>query len=388
MRRARRSTRPDYPLNANLDGLSWSWQGGYIFLALEGHYRVGAGDLNGFAYHLARDPNRTRISLTAQIDLSHDSAVLLDFDLGAMLNAPRPLSFERDGAATHSRPGDPVAAALVANLPGAFHVVQVLATAPRHHPAVPRKTTLPSGNLHPLPVYNQRQLPHSGFAARQSADRGARRARRTALPRNRPLPRLHHLLLLLPPASLGFYRSAPFQRRRARAIRETPRDAILQPGVEDQLLLGWPRSIAARAGAHPHPGPHAKWMKHSATSTAKLAAIATYPAAVPRRFRLAANYRRRSSASRSNNTCSRSPPSTRNLTAPCAARPRFTPDERRGFELFITEYDPRTGQYGADCFHCHGGPLFTDHSSTTMASIRLTPITGRYRRHPPRGRPR
>jgi cytochrome c peroxidase len=36
----------------------------------------------------------------------------------------------------------------------------------------------------------------------------------------------------------------------------------------------------------------------------------------------------------------------------------FTPDEQRGFQLFSTEYDPRRGQYGADCFHCHGGPLF------------------------------
>jgi cytochrome c peroxidase len=36
-------------------------------------------------------------------------------------------------------------------------------------------------------------------------------------------------------------------------------------------------------------------------------------------------------------------------------------DERRGFELFMTEYDPRTRQFGADCFHCHGGPLFSDH---------------------------
>jgi len=32
--------------------------------------------------------------------------------------------------------------------------------------------------------------------------------------------------------------------------------------------------------------------------------------------------------------------------------------EKRGFELFITEYDPRREQYGADCFHCHGGALF------------------------------
>jgi cytochrome c peroxidase len=35
-------------------------------------------------------------------------------------------------------------------------------------------------------------------------------------------------------------------------------------------------------------------------------------------------------------------------------------DEKRGAELFMTEYDPRTRQYGADCFHCHGGALFTD----------------------------
>ena len=36
----------------------------------------------------------------------------------------------------------------------------------------------------------------------------------------------------------------------------------------------------------------------------------------------------------------------------------FTSEEQRGFELFHTEYDPRRGQFGADCFHCHGGPLF------------------------------
>jgi cytochrome c peroxidase len=37
---------------------------------------------------------------------------------------------------------------------------------------------------------------------------------------------------------------------------------------------------------------------------------------------------------------------------------KFTPKEQRGFQLFSTEYDPRRGQFGADCFHCHGGPLF------------------------------
>ena len=27
----------------------------------------------------------------------------------------------------------------------------------------------------------------------------------------------------------------------------------------------------------------------------------------------------------------------------------------------MTEYEPRMNQYGADCFHCHGGALFSDH---------------------------
>jgi cytochrome c peroxidase len=36
----------------------------------------------------------------------------------------------------------------------------------------------------------------------------------------------------------------------------------------------------------------------------------------------------------------------------------LTTAEKRGFELFHTEYDPSRQQYGADCFHCHGGPLF------------------------------
>jgi len=38
----------------------------------------------------------------------------------------------------------------------------------------------------------------------------------------------------------------------------------------------------------------------------------------------------------------------------------LTDQERRGMELFFTESDPRRNQHGADCFHCHGGGLFTN----------------------------
>ena len=27
----------------------------------------------------------------------------------------------------------------------------------------------------------------------------------------------------------------------------------------------------------------------------------------------------------------------------------------------MTEYEPRSQRFGADCFHCHGGTLFSDH---------------------------
>jgi hypothetical protein len=86
------SLAPAHPLNANLNGLHWNWQGGYTFLAIEGHYRSGSGELKGFAPHLARDPNRTRVSLATQIDPTKDAGVLLDFDIGTLLNAPRPIA--------------------------------------------------------------------------------------------------------------------------------------------------------------------------------------------------------------------------------------------------------------------------------------------------------
>ncbi|OYV05033.1 MAG: cytochrome-c peroxidase [Verrucomicrobiales bacterium VVV1] len=38
----------------------------------------------------------------------------------------------------------------------------------------------------------------------------------------------------------------------------------------------------------------------------------------------------------------------------------LTDEEKLGLSLFVTENDPARGLRGADCFHCHGGTLFTD----------------------------
>ena len=40
---------------------------------------------------------------------------------------------------------------------------------------------------------------------------------------------------------------------------------------------------------------------------------------------------------------------------------QLTSQEQRGLQLFVTESDPARGLRGADCFHCHGGNLFSNH---------------------------
>jgi hypothetical protein len=76
---------PDHPLNPNLCGLHWSWQGGYIFLALEGAFRAKNGATSGFSYHLARSPNRTALTFEGDFDLTADAAADFAFDVPALL---------------------------------------------------------------------------------------------------------------------------------------------------------------------------------------------------------------------------------------------------------------------------------------------------------------
>src|SRR5262249_32815822 len=96
---------PGHPLNPDVNDLYWGWQGGYVFLALEGLWRNSAGELDGWAYHLARDTNAVRVTLAAPLKIRNETRVELDFDLATAFNAPCPISFTKDGTSTHSRDG-------------------------------------------------------------------------------------------------------------------------------------------------------------------------------------------------------------------------------------------------------------------------------------------
>lgn len=347
------------PLNPNLNGLHWSWQGGYIFMAVEGHFRTGNAEPKGYAHHLARDPNRTRISLNAPLDLHHDAGVLIHFDLATLFNAPRPLSLEKDGTATHSRDGDPIAAALVANLPGAFSVNRVVSSVPsavKLPPVTPidlpeKFTPYPfkMSRAFPIPdlprdnplihervalgekLFHEKALSRDGtlscaschqadaaFTDRLSVSKGVegRKGDRNAMP-------LFNLA----------WKHEFFWDGRARSLREQ----VLMPIQDHREMDESLERICDKLTKTPDYPPlfHAAFRSPGITSEKVSLALEQFlltPGARDSRFDRA-----------------------------MAGKTVLSDSEKRGFELFMTEFEPRTGQYGADCFHCHGGALFTDH---------------------------
>ncbi len=359
----------DHPLNPNLNGLHWSWQTGYIFLAVEGLFRAATPDLKGYALHLARNPNRTRVSLAAPLDLTHDAAVLLDFDLGTLFNAPRPLSFVRDGVATHSRDGDPVAASLVANISGAFRVTQILSSTPAiSQPAPVKPLYLPEkftpyrftmSSTFPVPA-----LPRDNPLIEERVALGKTLFNETALSRDGTLScATCHV------ANFAFTDPRRFSIG-VRAQTGT-RNAMPLFNLAWKTSYFWDgRAPTLRAQALMPIEDHTEMDETLARVTGKLAADPKYPSLFAAAFGTEEITAEKLGLAIEQFLLT--------LTAYDAKFDRalrgqaaLNDDEKRGFELFMTEFDPRTGQRGADCFHCHGGPLFSDHQFHNNG---LTPI--------------
>jgi cytochrome c peroxidase len=281
----------------------------------------------------------------------------MDFDLATLLNAPRPLAFGKDGSSTHSRDGDPISAALVKNLTGAFRIHYVTALTETEiaiaHPKplyLPEKFTpypfqmsatfpipdLPRDN--PLIVervdlgkklffdkrvsINDRQSCADCHAPEKAFSDGRRTARGAEGgfgPRNS-----------MPLFNLAWKREF-FWDGRAKSLREQVLQPIQNPIEMHQSLTnlavklaqspdGYPAAFAAAFGS-----PEITAEKISLALENYLLTLTSFDSKFDRVLR---------------------------------GETQFTAEEQHGFELFSTEYDPRRGQYGADCFHCHGGPLF------------------------------
>jgi cytochrome c peroxidase len=373
-----------HPLNPNLNGLHWSWQGGYVFLALEGLWRNAGGELDGWAYHLARDTNAVRITLSAPLTITNETRVELDFDLAILLNAPRPLAFGKDGSSTHSRDGDPISAALVANLPGAFRVHRITTLTENEiavaHPKplyLPEKFTpypfqmsatfpipdLPRDN----PLIGERvELGRTLFFDKQLAinnaqscadchapERAFTDGRRTARGAEGGFGRRNSMPLF----NLAWKREF-FWDGRAKSLREQVLEPIQNPIEMHESLTNLITKLHATGRAvSPLPatlapagnGAHGGELpaKESSNYPALFTAAFGSPEITPEKIALALeNYLLTLTSFDSK------------FDRAQRGMEQFTAEEQRGFELFSTEYDPRRGLFGADCFHCHGGPLF------------------------------
>ena len=378
-----------HPLNPNLNGLHWSWQGGYIFLALEGLWRNAAVELDGWAYHLARDTNATRITLAAPLVLSNETKVELDFDLATLFNAPRPLSFARDGSSTHSRDGDPVSAALAANLPGAFHVhritqlseteIAVAHPQPLYLPAkftpyeFQMSATFPIPDLprdNPLLVervelgkklFFDKQLSvnnaqscadcHAPEKAFTDGRRTARGAEGDFGPRNS-----------MPLFNLAWKKEF-FWDGRAKSLREQVLQPIQNPIEMHETLTNLVAKLQSFRSSRREEAQTSKSEirnPKSEINQSLLTSAATseiYPALFTAAFGSPEITAEKISLALENYLLTLTSFNAK-FDRVLRGEEKFTPEEQCGFELFSTEYDPRRGQFGADCFHCHGGPLF------------------------------
>ncbi|MEZ5385132.1 MAG: MbnP family protein [Prosthecobacter sp.] len=357
-----------HPLNPNLNGLHWSWQGGYIFLAFEGAWRSSDGKPGGFSYHLARDNNRTAITLDGDLDLTSDLSVNIDFELTVLLDGVKPISLAKDGVSTHSHTGDPLAAAIVANLPGAFRIgpanrETTITPPPIRKPSAPiaipigpsfPQPTLPTDNpLTPERIalgkqlFNDPALSRDGSlscASCHPSQTAFADPRRFSLGVDDRAGRRQGMPLFNLAWKTNFFWDGRVSSLRAQALIP-----IQDPVEMDETL----------------PNVVSKLQKTHASGFKE--AFGT-PLVTSERIGLAIESYLLTLTSHDSK-----------FDRAMSGKEKLSAEEQRGFELFMMEREPRMGSMGADCFHCHGGALFTDHQFRNNG-LPIDPAdTGRHR---------
>jgi cytochrome c peroxidase len=344
-----------HALNPEVNGLHWGWMGGYVFFAAEGAWLRPDGQPGGWSYHLANDAQLMTVELPVALDLSGNRELRLALDVGKILAAPNPIALNDTTESTHSRTNDTLAAQLHENVEQAFAVEDIRT----FEPAIPDMAKL---NVVMAATATPYRLTFSQFFPRPD------------LPRDNPLTdegvELGRRLFFDARLSVNHSQSCASCHRPGAAFSD---DRALSLGAEGAkgarnamplMNLAWKSSFFwdGRAATlreqvlQPVQNP-VEMHETLSNVTAKLAADADYPAMFARAFgpgEITADRVARALEQFLLTRVSYDSKFDRSLNGEA----KLTDEEQRGFELFHTEYDPRRGQYGADCFHCHGGPLF------------------------------
>ena len=362
---------PEHPLNPNVNGMHWSWLGGYIFLAIEGLWRSPEGKIAGYSFHLATD----RELMTEEVPLAGTEArQALALDVARIFGGEAPVVITLDAASTHSRPDDGLAVRLRRNVEAAFSVgkggeERLGAASPSMGDnakivmtpgATPYRFAMSA--KFPIP-----DLPRDNPLTAEGVELGRQLFHETRLATNDAQSCAScHL------AGAAF--ADPGKRYSTGAEgAEGKRNAMPLFNLAWKPDFFWDGRAASLREQVIVPIQQADEMHTPLVeAVARLAATTNYPALFARAFgsegitaeRMALaleQFLLTSTSYDSRFDRAMKAASGNSFMRAMGDRATLTEEEKRGFELFSTEYDPRRGFLGADCFHCHGGPLFSNH---------------------------
>ncbi|MEQ1750414.1 MAG: MbnP family protein [Prosthecobacter sp.] len=344
----------DHALNPDVCGLHWGWQGGYIFMALEGHWKTPKGEVGGFSYHLANDPNVTHVEMPIEFQGGGPITFKLALDVSAVLSG---VDFEKDGTSTHSRAGDPVATKLRLNLEKAFRLVEV--THDLYQTAQPTAQARQGQGAHAYPLavterFPKVELPADNPLTTEGVALGEKLFHDTRLSINdsQSCASCHAVAnAFSDPQRFSAGAEGQVGKRNAMALfnlawgqgffwdgrAKTLREQALMPIQDKHEMNETLEHVVVKLG------------KNRALGTDFAKAFGT-PQINPECIAKALEQYLLTLISQD----SRFDQAVRKVA-------ELTEQEKQGLQLFVTEHDPKRGLFGADCFHCHGGTLFTDH---------------------------
>lgn len=107
----------DHPLAPINNSLHWSWQGGYIFTAIEGKTTA---DTSSFIFHLAGAHNKLNFEFPKTFTKGKPALnVELSYDIAEVFQNPELYTISIDGASTHTTT-DPVTHKFIRNMKDVF----------------------------------------------------------------------------------------------------------------------------------------------------------------------------------------------------------------------------------------------------------------------------
>lgn len=365
-----------HPLNPEVNHLYWSWSHEYVFLALEGTWQHG-GEQNGYSYHLATDRELMAVELPAALDLHSGREMQVAVDIGKIFSGPNKIVLSDATDTTHSRTNDLLAVELRENVENAFSVKNIKEFSP--------VVEVMSGTNHTViaPKATPYRLTFSQFAPQPD------------LPRDNPLTGEGVAL----GSKLFFDRRLSSNDHLSCAACHRPNDAFSDPrrfsrGVTGEIgtrhampleNLAWKSSFFWDGRAATLRGQVLQPIQNPIEMNDTFSDIVSKVSADSDYARLFAN-------------AFGSPEITPDKIARALEQfllvqvsfdakydrvmngaATFSDEERRGFELFNTEYDPYHGQHGADCFHCHGGVLFRSQDFANNGLDSVFSDLGRYK---------